>query len=136
MGKIKLSKYGYYWRTKSGRCVYLHREVYEKHYGPIPEGYIVHHKDGNKLNNSIDNLELMSRAEHASVHHKGVPKTDEMRQKSSQTKMGHIVSQETREKIRKKLRGKPLSEETRRKMSESRRGKKRGPYRKNSQRNI
>lgn len=136
MGEIKLSKYGYYWRTKSGRCVYLHREVYEKHYGSIPKGYIVHHKDGDKLNNSIDNLELMSRAEHASIHHKGVPKTDEMRRKSSQTKMGHIVSQETREKIRRKLKGRSLSEETKRKMSITRTGKKRGKYKKKNNQRV
>ena len=29
---------------------------------------IVHHKDGNKLNNSIDNLELLTRAEHINLH--------------------------------------------------------------------
>lgn len=100
------------------------------HYGPIPKGFIIHHKDGDKTNNSIDNLELMSRARHASIHHKGVPKTDEMKRKSSATKMGHTVSLETRRKIRDKLKGKPLSIETRRKMSESRTGKKRGPYKK------
>lgn len=129
---MKTEKFqGYYcYRTKNGRYVYLHREVYEMHYGPIPSGYIVHHKDGNKLNNSIENLELLSRAEHASVHHKGVPKTEEMKKKSSKTKMGHTVSQETREKIREKLKGRALPEETRRRMSESRKGKKRGPYKK------
>ena len=29
---------------------------------------IVHHKDGNKLNNSIDNLVVMTRSEHAHEH--------------------------------------------------------------------
>jgi hypothetical protein len=29
---------------------------------------IVHHKDGNKLNNKLTNLELMSRADHTSHH--------------------------------------------------------------------
>ena len=31
---------------------------------------VVHHKDHNKLNNDISNLELMTRSEHASIHAK------------------------------------------------------------------
>lgn len=122
----KVNKQGY----MEDAGVLIHRAIYEAYYGEIPKGYIIHHKDGNKLNNSIENLECLTRAEHASLHYKGVPKSDEMKRKSSETKMGHTVSEETREKIRKKLKGRPLSEETKRKMSASRRGKKRGPYKK------
>lgn len=32
--------------------------------------YIVHHKDHNRLNNSVDNLELMTLAEHTKMHSK------------------------------------------------------------------
>lgn len=35
---------------------------------PLKHNEVVHHKDGNKLNNSVCNLELMSRAKHASIH--------------------------------------------------------------------
>lgn len=122
----KVNKQGY----MEDAGVLIHRAIYEAYYGEIPKGYIIHHKDGNKLNNNIENLECLTRAEHASLHHKGVPKSDEMKRKNSETKMGHTVSEETREKIRKKLKGRPLSEETKRKMSASRRGKKRGPYKK------
>lgn len=115
--KIKISPYGYYYySTRTGKTVYLHREVYEMHYGPIPDGFIVHHKDGDKTNNSLENLELLSRAEHASLHHKGKKKSEEMKKKSSETKMGHIVSRDTREKISLKLKGRKLSNETRMKM--------------------
>ena len=41
--------------------IYEHRIVYEKHHGPIPSGYDVHHRDGDKLNNDISNLELLSK---------------------------------------------------------------------------
>lgn len=52
----------------NGRKASEHRLVWEKHNGPIPEGYVIHHKDGNGLNNSIDNLEMMTRSEHARYH--------------------------------------------------------------------
>lgn len=41
-----------------------HRIVWEENNGPIPEGYIIIFKDGNKTNVNIDNLALVSRAEH------------------------------------------------------------------------
>jgi hypothetical protein len=50
---------------------YLHRLVYEKHYGEIPKGHVVHHINGNKLDNSIENLELMTLKEHVSHHCRG-----------------------------------------------------------------
>ncbi len=34
----------------------------------IPEGYVIHHKDFDKLNNDISNLELISKFEHKSLH--------------------------------------------------------------------
>lgn len=46
----------------------LHLNMWEKFYGVIPEGCIVHHKDENKLNWCIDNLELLSCAEHTDIH--------------------------------------------------------------------
>jgi len=36
--------------------------------GEIPRGYVVHHKDGNKLNDVIENLEKISLASHVSRH--------------------------------------------------------------------
>jgi len=34
----------------------------------LEPGEIVHHKDGNKHNNNIRNLQIMTRAEHMKVH--------------------------------------------------------------------
>jgi len=49
--------------------IYLHRIVVENHLGRILElDEIVHHKDGNTKNNSIDNLEVMKQSEHAKKH--------------------------------------------------------------------
>jgi len=60
----------YYTVMIDGKYQRLHRAVWESHYGPIPKGLLVHHIDGDSLNNDIDNLELMTRAAHASYHHK------------------------------------------------------------------
>ena len=40
----------------------------------IPEGYDVHHIDGNKSNNSIYNLELIEHNEHMDEHHRKLRK--------------------------------------------------------------
>lgn len=48
---------------------YVARMVYEEAFGTIPEDMIIHHKDGDKLNNSVDNLEALTRAEHNSEHY-------------------------------------------------------------------
>lgn len=39
----------------------VHRLVWLAWKGPIPNGYEINHRDGNKLNNCLDNLELMTR---------------------------------------------------------------------------
>lgn len=54
------------------------RYVWEKHKGPIPPGYDVHHKDENKLNDIIENLELLTRSEHTTAHAKKNNYTTEM----------------------------------------------------------
>ena len=47
---------------------YLHRAVWEFYNGKIPRGYVIHHKDLNPENNSIENLQLMSKTEHRKLH--------------------------------------------------------------------
>lgn len=36
---------------------------------------IVHHKDGNKLNNNPDNLEITNRREHMNIHREDLTKS-------------------------------------------------------------
>lgn len=46
----------------------LHRAVWEEHNGPIPEGMMIAFKDNNTENCDINNLMLISRAEHAAMN--------------------------------------------------------------------
>ena len=66
--KFTISKNGYYRATRRDKHVSLHRYKYQKEVGKIPEGYDIHHKDGNKLNNAIDNLECLSKADHTKLY--------------------------------------------------------------------
>lgn len=48
---------------------YEHHLVYWQHYGIIPnENEVIHHKDGNKYNNNINNLELLTTNNHNKYH--------------------------------------------------------------------
>lgn len=72
-----LSSRRYYYPFAKGRRVKgvggLHQEIWKAHHGPIPKGMHVHHKDENSLNNSIDNLELLTHGEHMKRHGNNSP---------------------------------------------------------------
>lgn len=42
--------------------------VWEEAHGAIPVGMSVHHEDGNRLNDAIENLLLVSKADHLAIH--------------------------------------------------------------------
>jgi endogenous inhibitor of DNA gyrase (YacG/DUF329 family) len=60
----------YYWRhTRNDEApVALHRQKWRDEYGDIPDDHIIHHCDGDPLNNDIDNLEAITQSEHAERH--------------------------------------------------------------------
>ena len=47
---------------------YVHILIGEVIYGKIQKGYVIHHKDKNKLNAMPDNLELMTNLEHSKFY--------------------------------------------------------------------
>ncbi len=67
-----------YWRN-NGKAVqmYYSRWLWEKKNGAIPDGCVIHHKDRDTLNDSIENLELLKISEHAKI---GYRKTQEYRE--------------------------------------------------------
>ena len=67
--KYRIGPTGYYHAENWGKGpTTLHRAIWEKENGPIPSGHHIHHKDGDKSNNSICNLEMISASEHARMH--------------------------------------------------------------------
>jgi len=74
-GSASINHNGYY-QIKSivegNRGKLLHRLIYEDFWNvSLPEEISVHHKDGNRLNNCICNLEAMPREEHIKLHQNG-----------------------------------------------------------------
>lgn len=56
----KIKKNGYLEVSLSGKSKYIHRLIAETWIGAIPAKMAVNHKDGNKQNNSVDNLEIVT----------------------------------------------------------------------------
>ena len=67
---------GYYLNRKLQ--IRLHRYIWERANGLIPPGYEIHHKDFNKANNDLSNLELLTESEHHKLHAEAM--TDEEKQ--------------------------------------------------------
>ena len=57
----------------------LHRYIYQREYGILPSNEDVHHIDGNKDNNNLDNLIALRHTDHMKLH--GTLLTNEQRQK-------------------------------------------------------
>ena len=111
--------------------MYEHHYIWEKENGKIQKGYIIHHIDGDKHNNTIGNLLCLTEAEHKALHGKEAIKNchndivyakhsefmkkkweNLPRSKGYQKKHpdGYHVSDETKEKIRAKLKNKPWTD--------------------------
>ena len=103
---------------------YLHRYIYQ-YYNPNIniEGYDIHHKDHNKMNNNISNLQLLTSSEHHSLHsgHKGELNPWYGQHHSLETikKISEATSGE-----KNPMYGKNHSPETKQKISEANKGKK------------
>jgi hypothetical protein len=61
--------------------------------------YLIHHKDGNKLNDEISNLQKISHSKHNSLHHKGKIISEETRNKLSIAGFGRTHTNFTKKKM-------------------------------------
>lgn len=52
----------------------LHKYIWEQAHGPVPDGHIVHHINHDKLDNRLENLTLMTHAEHSAHHNNRYPR--------------------------------------------------------------
>ena len=59
----------------NGRTLLAHRHAWEQAHGPIPAGYVVHHRDEDRFNNDLANLELLTHQEHSAHHNQKYPLT-------------------------------------------------------------
>jgi hypothetical protein len=59
---------GYFCLTNGTHTKRLHRLAYELMVGPIPDGFDIHHRDGDKLNNAPANLEAIEMRAHRRLH--------------------------------------------------------------------
>src|SRR3990172_331546 len=53
--------------TEDSVPIMEHRLVFEAYFGKIPDGYDIHHIDGDTYNNKIENLECLSHSDHARI---------------------------------------------------------------------
>src|SRR5574343_191837 len=63
----------------------LHRQIWKDHFGEIPEGYLIHHKDENPLNNELSNLECITTKQHFYKH------PDRIAYCNSQEQLDHLA---------------------------------------------
>ena len=65
--KFTLRNTGYYSMTTNNRQL-MHRYIWQKEKGTIPDGWDIHHVNGEKWDNRIENLECLPKSEHTRLY--------------------------------------------------------------------
>lgn len=87
-----------------GHGMYVHRAVVELFINEIPKGYEVDHIDGNKYNNNVNNLRIVTHYEN--MQNRKYSHSPETIEKIRLSNIGHSVSKEQRIKQSKSMKGK------------------------------
>lgn len=106
-GTAKIGKNGYYVITsvkEGNNSAMLHRLVFEDYHDcKLDKNDVIHHIDGNPLNNHPTNLICMSRKAHNLLHNKWRQHSEETKRKMSENHAryweGKTLSEETKKKI-------------------------------------
>lgn len=111
-------KTGYYLcstNDSTGSRKRMHVYVWEYYNGLVPDGYHIHHIDGDKSNNTIENLQLLSATEHEKLHggmwdderrewaRKNIEKASAKAKKWHGSEAGHEWHKKHYEKMKEKL---------------------------------
>lgn len=104
--------------TERNKRIPYHQYIWIMNYGPIPEGYIIHHIDQNKLNNDISNLQCITKKQHDSIHSKQKWLDPNFKEKMRQVSKNRIRTDQEKDKIREKITGHKVSDESKQKMSD------------------
>lgn len=125
-GKAKINNNGYYIISSAKEGNHgklLHRLIFEDYYGvTLLANANIHHINGCKTDNNINNLEMMTWEDHGRFHVQN--RSEETLNKIREASIGRKHSKETRIKISESKKGQTHSKEARMKMSKSHLGKK------------
>jgi len=78
---------GYHFVCKLGRQRSMQRELMSKHLGrELLPNEVVHHINGDKLDNKIENLKVVTRAEHINIHRKELLISKKLRKVTNESK--------------------------------------------------
>ncbi len=74
---------GYVRLSFNGHKILQHRHIIEQVLGrPLQSNEEVHHINGNKQDNRVENLKLLTELEHNGIHHRGKPRPDKLKDMS------------------------------------------------------
>lgn len=118
-----------FWYNKKDRHLYIGsaggvksyaRALMEEHLNRfLTKNEIVHHIDGNSLNDNFSNLKLITRAEHTSFHHTGKHISEKHKEGIRKANTGRRFSEEAKKGMGRAMRGKTHSLETKAKMKQA-----------------
>jgi ribosomal protein S19 len=101
--------------TRDGKPERLHRLAWCAFYGNIPTGYEVNHINGQKWDNFLTNLEIMTKEEHTRHHAServGIKRSGEALENIRTAARNRIITPEFRKKVGDMQRGRKQSPET------------------------